>query len=224
VEAPKGQVSLVFTDIKNSTFLWETLPKAMQSAIKTHNEIMRRYLRNIGGYEVKTEGDAFMVCFPSVVSAMLWCLTVQLQLLQADWPQEILDAEDGKEVYWESEDGERELIYRGLSVRMGIHWGSPVCEEDPITRRMDYFGPMVNRSARISGVADGGQICVSQDVVNEIMAVNELIDSEEVLDSVQKDLRRQALALRKLGFLFINIGERKLKGLEGADVLSLVST
>ncbi|RKP23220.1 hypothetical protein SYNPS1DRAFT_31069, partial [Syncephalis pseudoplumigaleata] len=222
VEAPKGQVSLVFTDIKNSTFLWETLPKAMQSAIKTHNEIMRRYLRNIGGYEVKTEGDAFMVCFPSVVSAMLWCLTVQLQLLQADWPQEILDAEDGKEVYWDGEDGERDLIYRGLSVRMGIHWGSPVCEEDPITRRMDYFGPMVNRSARISGVADGGQICVSQDVVSEIMAVNELIDSEETLDSVQKDLRRQALALRKLGFFFINIGERKLKGLEGADVLSLV--
>ncbi|KAI9592287.1 hypothetical protein BDF19DRAFT_416382 [Syncephalis fuscata] len=185
VEAPKGQVAL--------------------SAIKTHNEIMRRYLRNIGGYEVKTEGDAFM-----------------LQLLQADWPQEILDADDGKEVYWETEDGERELIYRGLSVRMGVHWGSPVCEEDPITRRMDYFGPMVNRSARISGVADGGQICISQDVISQIMMVNELIDSEELLDSVQKDLRRQALALRKLGFVFIGIGERKLKGLEGAEVLSLI--
>ncbi|RKP05530.1 phosphatase 2C-like domain-containing protein [Thamnocephalis sphaerospora] len=221
VEAPKGQVALVFTDIKNSTSLWDTLPKAMESALKTHSEIMRRYLRNIGGYEVKTEGDAFMVSFPSVASAMLWCLTVQLQLLQADWPQEILDAEDGKEVYWTNEDGERELIYRGLSVRMGIHWGSPVCEEDPITGRMDYFGPMVNRSARISGVADGGQICVSQDVINGVMALNELIDTEDELDAVQWNLRRQAMALRKLGFVFIDIGERKLKGLETAEILSL---
>jgi adenylate cyclase len=221
VEAPKGQVALVFTDIKNSTFLWDTLPRAMQSAIKTHNEIMRRYLRNIGGYEVKTEGDAFMVCFPSVASALLWCLTVQLQLLQADWPQEILDAEDGKEIYWIGENGERELIYRGLSVRMGIHWGMPVCEEDPITRRMDYFGPMVNRSARISGVADGGQICVSQDVVNEVEEISKLIDTDEELELPQQNLRRQAIALHRLGFVFINIGERKLKGLETAETLSL---
>ena len=35
----------------------------MRSAIKIHNTIMRRQLRITGGYEVKTEGDAFMVAF-----------------------------------------------------------------------------------------------------------------------------------------------------------------
>src|SRR5262249_36824286 len=55
VEPPVGQVALVFTDIKNSTFLWEAIPNAMQSAIRIHNGIMRRLLRTIGGYEVKTE-------------------------------------------------------------------------------------------------------------------------------------------------------------------------
>ncbi|KAK5148335.1 hypothetical protein LTR04_000672, partial [Oleoguttula sp. CCFEE 6159] len=60
VDAPVGDVSLVFTDIKSSTLLWETYPIAMRSAIKMHNEVMRRHLRIIGGYEVKTEGDAFM--------------------------------------------------------------------------------------------------------------------------------------------------------------------
>ena len=43
----------------------------MRSAIKIHNTIMRRQLRITGGYEVKTEGDAFMVAFPSPTAALL---------------------------------------------------------------------------------------------------------------------------------------------------------
>ncbi|KAJ1977473.1 cysteinyl-tRNA synthetase, partial [Dimargaris verticillata] len=176
VEPPTGSVALVFTDIKNSTFMWETIPIAMRSAIRVHNGIMRRLLRTIGGYEVKTEGDAFMVSFPSVASAIHWCVAVQLHLLKADWPQEILDSADGGEIY--SPVDPNQLIYRGLWVRMGIHWGNPLCEEDPITRRMDYFGPMVNRAARICGAADGGQIFLSQDVVNELISIKEMIDSD----------------------------------------------
>ncbi|KAG7866722.1 hypothetical protein KL916_005430, partial [Ogataea parapolymorpha] len=58
IEPPTGELAMVFTDIKNSTLLWDTYPVAMRSAIKVHNAIMRRQLRIIGGYEVKTEGDA----------------------------------------------------------------------------------------------------------------------------------------------------------------------
>ncbi len=107
VAPPIGQVALVFTDIKNSTSLWET-NNGMQTAMRLHNYLLRRQLRTIGGYEVKTEGDAFMVSFPSVTAALLWCFTVQQQLLQEDWPREILDSEDGKEVY----DQSGELIHR----------------------------------------------------------------------------------------------------------------
>lgn len=137
VAPPVGMVALVFTDIRNSTALWESNP-GMQTAIRMHNQLLRRQLRAIGGYEVKTEGDAFMVSFPTVTSALLWCLTTQLELLREDWPQEILDSDEGREIL----DSRGEILYRGLSVRMGIHWGAPVCEADPITRRMDYFGPM----------------------------------------------------------------------------------
>ncbi|KAK3076166.1 hypothetical protein LTS18_013738, partial [Coniosporium uncinatum] len=122
VDAPIGDVSLVFTDIKNSTLLWETYPIAMRSAIKMHNEVMRRHLRIIGGYEVKTEGDAFMVAFSTVTSALLWCFTIQSQLLEVQWPQEILNSVNGQEVL----DADGNVIFRGLSVRMGIHWGQPV--------------------------------------------------------------------------------------------------
>ena len=85
------------------------------------------------------------------------------------WPQEILNSVNGQEVV----DPDGNVIFRGLSVRMGIHWGRPVCEVDPVTRRMDYFGPMVNRASRISSVADGGQITVSSDFIAEIQRLLE---------------------------------------------------
>ncbi|MDC5626400.1 hypothetical protein OFN08_18385, partial [Acinetobacter baumannii] len=86
---------------------------------------------------MKTEGDAFMVSFPTVVSALLWCFVVQSQLLTTtEWPAEILASDQGFEVKDESDT----VIFRGLSVRMGIHWGRPVCERDIVTKRMDYFG------------------------------------------------------------------------------------
>jgi adenylate cyclase len=216
VEAPTGQVALVFTDIKNSTFLWETVDTAMRTANRIHNLVMRRILRTYGGFEVKSEGDAFMLSFPTVASALLCCLSVQLHLLQEDWPQQILDTEEGKEIF--DTGFSNDLLYRGLSVRMGIHWGSPVCEVDPTTLRMDYFGPMVNRAARICGAADGGQICVSSDVVSEIKALESMLTNEEPSTKLPRDVR----LLKKIGFSIVEMGEKKLKGLEKAEILSLV--
>jgi adenylate cyclase len=229
VDAPTGEVSLVFTDIKNSTLLWETYPIAMRSAIKMHNELMRRQLRIIGGYEVKTEGDAFMVAFRTVTSALLWCFTIQSQLLEVQWPQEILNSVNGQEVV----DADGNVIFRGLSVRMGIHWGKPVWEVDPVTKRMDYFGPMVNRASRVSSVADGGQITVSSDFIAEIQRLLEThiegdrknsTGSEEAYgDDVQSQLIRQELrALSSQGFEVKDLGERRLKGLENPEYIYLM--
>lgn len=229
VDAPTGEVSLVFTDIKNSTILWETYPVAMQSAIKQHNEVMRRHLRLIGGYEVKTEGDAFMVAFPTVTSALLWAFTIQSQLLEVQWPQEILNSVHGEEM----QDADGNVIFRGLSVRMGIHWGRPVCELDPVTGRMDYFGPMVNRAARIEGVADGGQICVSSDFISEVQRMLEShIDSDRAgstgsEDALSDDLMSQAIprelrALSSQGFEVKDLGQRNLKGLENPEYIYLM--
>lgn len=229
VDAPVGEVSLVFTDIKNSTLLWETCPIAMRSAIKMHNEVMRRQLRLIGGYEVKTEGDAFMVAFPTVTSALLWCFTCQSQLLEVQWPQEILNSVSGQEVT----DADGNVLFRGLSVRMGIHWGQPVCETDPVTRRMDYFGPVVNRAARISAVADGGQITVSSDFIAEVQRLLEThietdransTGSEEQMneDSTTIAIRRELRSLSSHGFEVKDLGERKLKGLENPEYIYLM--
>ena len=229
VEAPTGEISLVFTDIKNSTLLWETYPIAMRSAIKLHNETMRRHLRIIGGYEVKTEGDAFMVAFPTVTSALLWCFTIQSQLLEVQWPQEILNSVNGQEVL----DADGNVVFRGLSVRMGVHWGQPVCEVDPVTKRMDYFGPMVNRASRISSVADGGQITVSSDFIGEIQSLLEThiesdrkgsSGSEETIsdDMMTHAIRRELRSLSSQGFEVKDLGERRLKGLENPEYIYLM--
>ncbi|KAF1979523.1 PP2C-domain-containing protein [Bimuria novae-zelandiae CBS 107.79] len=229
VDAPTGEVSLVFTDIKSSTLLWETYPIAMRSAIKQHNELMRRQLRIIGGYEVKTEGDAFMVAFPTVTSALLWCFTIQSQLLEVPWPQEILNSMNGQEVV----DPNGNVIFRGLSVRMGVHWGTPVCEVDPVTKRMDYFGPMVNRASRISSVADGGQITVSSDFIAEIQRLLEThiegdrsnsTGSEEQYgeDQLSQAIRQELRSLSSQGFEVKDLGERRLKGLENPEYIYLM--
>jgi adenylate cyclase len=224
VPAPTDKPSIVFTDIKNSTNLWEMYPDAMRSSIKLHNDVMRRQLRRIGGYEVKTEGDAFMVSFPTATSALLWCFSVQMQLLEVPWPSEVLNSVSCQEIC----DKDNNLIFKGLSVRMGIHYGEPVAEIDPVTRRMDYFGPMVNKASRISAVADGGQIAVSADFISEIHRCLETYQENDRNGSSGSDdafddgatalaIRKELKSLTSQGFEVKEMGERKLKGLENPE-------
>ena len=215
VDAPRGHIALVFTDIRNSTVLWET-NAGMPAAMSLHGDVLRRQLRICGGYEVKTEGDAFMCSFHTVLSALLWCLSAQTDLLNADWPAEILESAEGREIW----DQSGRLVARGLSVRMGIHCGAPVCEPDPVTHRMDYFGPMVNRSSRISGSAAGGQIMCSADVVREINAKIFEAGPETEFSYLQPPAVVEAI--RAIGVVIEPVGEVKLKGLEVPELLSIV--
>lgn len=215
VPAPVGHLALVFSDIRNSTHLWEANP-GMATAHRIHNTLLRRQLRFCGGYEVKTEGDSFMCSFPTSLAAVWWCVTVQHQLLHEPWPLEILECEDGKPIH----DPQNRLIARGLSVRMGIHCGSPIPEPDPITHRMDYFGSMVNRSARICGSAAGGQIMCSAEIIREINAT--VFKSEPETEYSRTQPPQAIEAIREMGVVVAPVGEVKLKGLEVPEYLSLL--
>ncbi|KGG52996.1 protein phosphatase 2C [Mitosporidium daphniae] len=224
IDPPTGNLAIVFTDIRSSTLLWELIPSAMEAAIKVHNSILRRLLRTIGGYEVKTDGDAFMVTFPDPLSALKWCIYGQIQLLQADWPQKLLECPEGRPIYTDSAESIHQLqrdtesssttplenysdkkpVYRGLAVRMGIHYGTPICELDPITQRMDYFGLIVNRAARIAGIAHGGQICISSDAY------------EECMKRLSQDSSLEASLLFPS---FYSLGTVRLRGLESAELI-----
>ncbi|EAU90953.2 adenylate cyclase [Coprinopsis cinerea okayama7 len=216
VDAPTGHIAIAFTDIRNSTHLWEVNP-GMPTAMHLHNHLLRYHLRRCGGYEVKTEGDSFMVSFPTALAAVWWCVTVQKELLNVSWPLEILECEDGKEI----RDEAGNIIARGLSVRMGIHCGVPVCETDWITNRMDYFGSMVNRSARVNSHAQGGQIMVSADVLREINA--RIYDKVEEQTEYSRNQPQDAIdGIREIGISLIPVGEVKLKGFEFTEMLTAV--
>ncbi|KAK7001988.1 adenylate cyclase [Favolaschia claudopus] len=216
VPPPVGHVAIVFTDIKGSTHLWEATPSGMITAIHLHNNLLRRYLRICGGYEVRTEGDSFMCSFPTVLAAVWWCLTVQVELLKVSWPQDILDCPDGREIY----DVDGRLMYRGLSIRIGIHCGSPLCLTDPVTNRMDYFGILVTRAARIASVAAGGQIMFSADVLNELNA--RIFQSDPAVEYPEPQPKEAIDGIRHLGPSVFRVGEIKLKGLEVPETLSFV--
>jgi class 3 adenylate cyclase len=83
-------------------------------------------------------------------------------LLLLAWEDDILKLPYASEV--KSSVDSNKAIFKGIRIRMGIHVGFPNCRRNPITGRMDYFGPVVNRSARVSDSAHGGQIVCTNEV------------------------------------------------------------
>jgi predicted ATPase/class 3 adenylate cyclase len=129
---PTGTVTFLFTDIEGSTRLWERHPEAMQRALVRHDEILRGTIETHGGYVFKSVGDAFCCAFPTAPDALEAALDAQRRLLEERW------GESGP-----------------LRVRMALHIGA--AEE----RDGDYFGPPVNRVARLLSAAHGGQVLLS---------------------------------------------------------------
>src|SRR5918911_2004611 len=131
--APTGTVTFLFTDIEGSTRLWERSPEAMQRALARHDQILRDAVEERGGYVFKTVGDAFCCAFSTANEALEATLEAQRTLFAEEWGVE-----------------------GGVRVRIALHTG--VAEE----RDQDYFGPPLNRAARLLAVGYGGQILLSR--------------------------------------------------------------
>mmetsp|Transcript_7144 Transcript_7144/g.26763 ORF Transcript_7144/g.26763 Transcript_7144/m.26763 type:complete len:1188 (-) Transcript_7144:1488-5051(-) len=194
---PTGKVTIVFTDVESSTKYWEKHEEQMALSINMHNKLIRQLLDEFHGFEVKVEGDAVMIAFSSPVEAVDFSMQVQLKLLDLDWPEEILHEERCQEI----RDDEGAILWRGLRVRIGMHTGFPIVDEDPTTHRTDYFGPMVNKAARVEGFADGGGVCVSSVVWEEIQPY-------------LSNMRTKIWA--------VYLGKKKMKGIEEKDDIRLL--
>lgn len=182
--APQGpDVAFVMTDIEGSTALWERAPEAMGEAVLIHNALVRAHLATHGGYEIKSEGDAFALAFPEPVAALRWCLAVTDALARERWSSALSDAEDRV----------------GVRVRIGMHVGEPMRHTDPVTGRVDYLGPAMNRAARVSGAGHGGQILLS--------------------DAAWRTLEP---ALPELGLVVEDLGLYTLRGISTPERLRLV--
>ena len=159
---PNGSATIVFTDIRASTTIWEKAPEAMRKAIKIHNTLMRAAIESCQGYEVKTIGDAFMVAFGTVGSGLEFGLLAHENLLSADWPSALLDVPICA----------RQKLWGGVTVRVGMNSGPVTIEENSLTKRIDYLGPTVNVAARLEAHCMPGAVCVSESVWDTLCAQN----------------------------------------------------
>ena len=76
--APDGTVTIMFSDIEDSTVLTERLgDQAWQELLRKHNALIREQLRAHDGYEVKTMGDGFMVAFQSAKKGLDCAIAIQ---------------------------------------------------------------------------------------------------------------------------------------------------
>lgn len=229
---PQGDLSIVFTDIVKSTAIWEKDAPSMAEAMTLHDTMIRDLTEANDGYEVKQNGDGFMIAFPTATAAVQFCLDVQERLLDEDWPKGILKMPPGGE----TKDSEGHLLFRGLKLRMSAHWGTPVCNWNDVIQRMDYLGPMVNRAARFIQVTEGGQIVVSEEFLlqlqNELEAAkNEssvaetgsgsssdpTVDADNKAESVDLGTLRSKKDQKKLThqqFEVQLLGEHEFKGLD----------
>ena len=179
-----GEITLVFTDIQGSTKLWEAHGAAFQVALDLHNQVIRTSIERHMGYEVKTEGDSFMVAFRSVFNAIQFCMDAQQQLHLAPWP-DFLSPHMRDTPVASAGDARR-----GLLVRMAVHTGEPAAKINPLTGRADYFGPSVNRAARLCAAAHGGQVLISS---KSLELTWDILEHQHQLPGQLTDLGHHAL-------------------------------
>jgi class 3 adenylate cyclase len=132
--APDGTVTILFSDIEGFTPIAERLgDRRAQELLSAHNRLLRQQIREYGGFEVKSQGDGFMIAFQSARRA-LQCAIAMQQAISADRAQH---------------------AETPLRIRVGLHTGETIREAD------DFFGKTVILAARIAAHAQGGEILVS---------------------------------------------------------------
>src|SRR2546429_2513186 len=132
VEPASQTLAFLFTDIEGSTRLWEQYRERMKDALECHDAILREAVEASNGRVVKSTGDGFMVVFASATDGLSACLKAQHDLASASW----------------GETG-------ALRVRMALHVG------EAARRNGDYYGPTLNRAARVMSAGHGGQVLLS---------------------------------------------------------------
>jgi class 3 adenylate cyclase len=143
-----GTMTVVFTDLKNSTQLYREIGDAPAfGRVLTHFEILKAAVAAEDGGIVKTMGDAIMAVFPRPVAALRAMARAQRGL--ANPTGFALPA--GVTVPPSS--------LRPLALKAGIHCGP--CLAINQNDRLDYFGTTVNLTARLCGLCTGADLILS---------------------------------------------------------------
>jgi len=138
VAGPDGTVTLLFSDIEDSTSLNEQLgDKGWVRLLDVHDELVHRLVDKERGHVVKSQGDGFMIAFGEPDAAVRVATGLQHSITGTR---------------------SRTLRRTPIKVRVGIHAGKVVARDG------DYFGLNVAMAARVAAQATGGEILVTDGV------------------------------------------------------------
>ena len=133
-EQLSGTVTFFLTDVARSTAMWDADPVSARSAIARHDEIIEDAVRRCGGSVLKSrgEGDSHFAVFDHAQAATAAGLQIARTLTTEAWE-----------------------TAQPLRVRMALHTGTAD------VRGGDYYGPEVNRCARLRAIGHPGQVLLS---------------------------------------------------------------
>ena len=134
-DLPIGTITYLFTDVEGSTTLWQQYPHQMRSVMARHDSLLTSTVEANGGTVVRPrgEGDSIFAVFPRATDGVGAACAAQQLLSRERWPEDIT-----------------------INVRMALHTGESELREH------DYYGTVVNRCARLRGMAHGGQVLLSE--------------------------------------------------------------
>ena len=129
---PTGFVTLLMTDIENSTALLHRLGDRYRDLLNDVRGILRAAVSRASGREIDARADEFFAVFERAVDAVEAAAAVQRGLGERTWSDDL-----------------------DVRVRVGIHTGRPTLTD------VGYIGLAVHIAARVCAAARGGQIVVS---------------------------------------------------------------
>ena len=138
-ELPSGRLVFFFSDVEGSTRLLTDLGGRYAPLLGEHQRLMRAAFEAHGGTEISTEGDSFFAVFRSALDAVAAAADAQRSLAAFDWPPG-----------------------HAFRVRIGLHVGQAIVAGD------NYVGIDINRAARISNAANGGQVVLSDEMADSV--------------------------------------------------------
>jgi class 3 adenylate cyclase len=143
------RVALMFTDLRRSTALYESIGDARAYAlVRDHFAVLTEIVRKHDGAVVKTIGDAVMAAFADPAL----CLAAAIDIQEAVAEFNTRHAEDAG-----SDDP--------VTIKIGVHEGP--CIAVTLNDRLDYFGTTVNMAARLEGQSQGADIILSQAMADD---------------------------------------------------------
>jgi len=186
-------VTYLFSDVEGSTRLWESEPDRVGPALARHDALARLCVERNGGRVVKMTGDGLHAAFDDPARALAAVIEMQIEV---SFPTDGL---------------------LPLALRCGLHVGADQ------QRDGDFFGPAVNRAARVMSAAHGGQVLVTQAVAERVgsrlpeqaslrdlgvVRLRDLTQPDRLYQLVHPRLRSQFPALRSLASTPNNLSQQ----------------